>query len=82
MKASYPHSESTKKKRTLTRLLRDFLETEASGGVLMMAVTLLAIIFANIDGIDLLYQKFIDSPVQFGIGSYMLDLPLKIFILD
>ena len=74
--------KESKKNRTLKRLLTDFFETEASGGIIMMFVALLAIIFANLDGFSVLYDDFIHTPIAIGFGDTGLYLPLKNFVKD
>lgn len=77
-----PLSEEKKQRKTLRRLLKDFMETEASGGIIMMLVAFLAIIAANLDGFDVLYQDFVHTPVKLGLGDAYLKLPLKEFIKE
>jgi len=80
-----PHAsaEETKKQhKTLRRLLKDFLSTEASGGIIMMFAAFMAIIVANLDGFNVIYQDFIHTPVHIGIGDTALALPLKNFVKD
>lgn len=73
---------SSKERKTFTRFLRDFFETEASGGIIMMSVALIAIIVANMNGFDTAYEKFIHRDVRVGLGSFILDMPLKDFVKD
>ncbi len=68
--------------KRITRFLKDFLETEASGGIIMMFVALLAIIFANLDGFSHIYHEFIHTPIYFGFGDTVLDMPLKKGVKD
>jgi len=77
-----PKLEAEKVKRTLGRLLRDFIDTEASGGIIMMFVALLAIVTANLNGFDTLYHEFIYTPIKLSFGDIALHLPLKKFVKD
>ncbi len=68
--------------RSLPRLLADFFMTEASGGFIMLFAALLAIVLANVNGFDVLYQQFIHSPLHISFGNTLLDLPFKLFVQD
>ena len=78
------NSSTTTGKKTwaLNRVLKNFLETEASGGIIMMSVAFLAILFANLNGISSVYHEFIYSPISFGFGDLVLNLPFKKFVKD
>ncbi|MFT6072062.1 MAG: NhaA family Na+:H+ antiporter [Alphaproteobacteria bacterium] len=82
MTESAPLSEEKKQSRTLARLLKDFLDTEASGGIIMMFVALLAIVTANLNGFDAIYHDFIYTPISINFGDIALNLPLKKFVKD
>lgn len=71
-----------KKEVTIGRLLKDFFETEAAGGVIMVMAAILALIFANLPVLSDTYKTLIYTPVELSFGNLELSLPLKKFIKD
>lgn len=70
------------KPKTVARLVRDFLETEAAGGVIMLIFALLAVFLANISVTADAYKALLKTHVVLGIGDAGVDLPLKKFAKD
>ena len=75
-------TQDDKPKVTIGRLLKDFFETEAAGGVIMVMAAILALIFANIPLLADHYKMLIATPVELSFGNLELSLPLKKFIKD
>lgn len=61
----------------LSRLLKD----DSAGGILLVIVALIAIIFAN-SSYNHLYTGFLDIPVQVRIAELNLEKPLILWIND
>jgi NhaA family Na+:H+ antiporter len=58
-----------------------FMRYQASGGILLLIMTLLAIIFAN-SNLSYLYSSFLHSKVGVVIGSYNLKMSVEHFVND
>ncbi|KAB7898432.1 Na+/H+ antiporter NhaA [Rouxiella sp. S1S-2] len=65
----------------MTNLIRQFLRMEASGGIVLIAAAIVALIMANTSLSDV-YLDFLNMPVAVGIGSAGLDKPLLLWIND
>lgn len=65
----------------MTNLIRQFLRMEASGGIVLIAAAIVALIMAN-TSLSGLYLEFLNTPVSFGIGQHGLDKPLLLWIND
>jgi len=65
----------------VTNLIRQFLRMEASGGIVLIAAAIVALIMANTPLSDI-YLDFLNMPVKVGIGSAGLDKPLLLWIND
>ncbi|CAM3638858.1 Na+/H+ antiporter NhaA [Rouxiella silvae] len=65
----------------MTNLIRQFLRMEASGGIVLIAAAIVALIMANTPLSDI-YLDFLNMPVKVGIGSAGLDKPLLLWIND
>ena len=65
----------------ITEMVRDFLKMEASGGILLVLATALALILAN-TALGSAYQAFLDLPVAIKIGSFEIAKPLLLWIND
>lgn len=59
--------------------LRDFLRTESAGGILLVAATALALLWANVFDT---YDRFWDTPTVLGVGKHTLDLTLRYVVND
>jgi NhaA family Na+:H+ antiporter len=68
-------------KEKSTGFIADFFKLESSGGILLMASAVLAIIFANTP-LESLYEMLISTPVEIRIGALHLDKPLLLWIND
>ena len=66
---------------TFIRPLVDFLHTEAAGGVVLVAATLAALIWANSPW-DASYTALWDTRLVIGLGSHSLDLDLRSWVDD
>lgn len=71
-----------KHRRILPRFIADFFITEASGGFIMMFAAVLAMIVANMNGFDWVYQNFIQMPIHVSFGDVALHVPLRDFVKD
>ncbi|MEO6186926.1 MAG: Na+/H+ antiporter NhaA [Steroidobacteraceae bacterium] len=61
--------------------LQDFLRLEAAGGLLLMIAAVVALLVAN-SPLAAAYAAFLDLPVQFGFGGFLLAKPLLLWIND
>ena len=61
--------------------LRDFLQKESAGGILLMVAAALAVVVAN-SPLAELYRGWLDLPVVAGIGGAVIDKPLLLWIND
>ena len=65
----------------ITAPLKDFLQKESAGGIVLIFAALLALAVANsplLGG----YQSLLDTGVVVGIGSFVIDKPLLLWIND
>lgn len=69
------------KPKFLARRLNKFFETESSGGILMIATALLALIVAN-GATAQWYQSFVNIPISFGFGEKIATEPLRQWVKD
>ena len=68
--------------RPLERMIRpfqEFIHTEASGGILLLAMTALALGWAN-SPFAQSYRELWHAPVTAGIGPFVLSKPLELWI--
>jgi NhaA family Na+:H+ antiporter len=65
----------------VTNLIRQFLRMEASGGIVLIAAAVVALLMANTSLSDL-YLDFLNSPVSFSVGGVGLDKPLLLWVND
>ncbi len=61
--------------------IRNFLQMEAAGGILLMVAAVLALIVANSPA-DTLYAYFLDTPVEVRVGALEIAKPLILWIND
>jgi NhaA family Na+:H+ antiporter len=61
--------------------LQAFLKSDSSGGLVLMAAAVLALLVAN-SPLGGLYQRFLLLPVSMGVGGFLLDKPLFLWIND
>jgi NhaA family Na+:H+ antiporter len=59
----------------------EFIRHEAAGGMLLLAVAILAVVFANSPAAGL-YDAFLGTPVKVQVGALKLDKPLLLWIND
>lgn len=69
---------STRKPRIL---IRNFVQLEASGGIILMAAAALALVVAN-SPLTGAYQALLDMPVEIRVGPLELAKPLLLWIND
>ncbi|QII39676.1 Na+/H+ antiporter NhaA [Rouxiella badensis] len=65
----------------MTNLIRQFLRMEASGGIVLIAAAVVALLMAN-TSLSNLYLDFLNSPVSFSVGGVGLDKPLLLWVND
>ncbi|KZD12588.1 Na+/H+ antiporter NhaA [Oceanibaculum pacificum] len=61
--------------------LRDFLKTEAAGGIILLIAAVLALILVN-SPLGWLYNMLLDTPVEVRIGALVIAKPLLLWIND
>ena len=61
--------------------IREFLKLEASGAILLLAGTILGLIFAN-SSLVVFYNYFLDVPVAIQVGKLEIAKPLLLWIND
>ena len=62
-------------------MIRDFLKLEASGGILLILASVLALLFANSPAGGF-YVSFLDTPVAIKVGALEIAKPLLLWIND
>ena len=67
--------------QSITPLLRDFLQKESAGGIVLIFAALLALAVAN-SPLLAQYSALLDTGVIVGIGSFVIDKPLLLWIND
>jgi NhaA family Na+:H+ antiporter len=67
--------------KPITDTVKDFFKTDAASGMLLMAATLLAILFANTPLVSL-YDQLLSTHMEFSIGTFEIDKPLLLWIND
>ncbi len=65
----------------ITPLLRDFLQKESAGGIVLIFAAALALAVAN-SPLAANYVSLLDIPVVFAIDSFVIDKPLLLWIND
>lgn len=63
------------------RALKRFIDSEAKGGLILMATAVLALIFEN-SALAYLYDQLLTLPVSVNIGALSIDKPLLLWIND
>ena len=66
--------------KALTRI-QEFLKLEASAGLVLMAMALLAMLFAN-TALAPIYSGILDTNVRIGIASFEISKPALLWIND
>ncbi|MFK4002379.1 Na+/H+ antiporter NhaA [Qipengyuania sp. NPDC077563] len=67
--------------KAITPLLRDFLQKESAGGIVLIFAAALALAVAN-SPLAANYIALLDVPVVFAIDSFVIDKPLLLWIND
>ena len=67
--------------QSITPLLKDFLQKESAGGIVLIFAALLALAVAN-SPLLAQYSALLDTGVVVGIGSFVIDKPLLLWIND
>jgi len=61
--------------------IRDFLQNESAGGLLLVAATVIAMVVEN-SPLDFLYNALLETPVSIQVGALVLNKPLLLWIND
>ncbi|USD36008.1 MULTISPECIES: Na+/H+ antiporter NhaA [Ferrimonas] len=61
--------------------IKNFLNQQSSGGIILMLMVALAMIMAN-SPLDVVYDAFLNTPVQIRVGALDLDKPMLLWIND
>ena len=67
--------------RTIGPMLRDFLQKESAGGIVLIFAAALALAVAN-SPLATAYTALLDIPVVAAIGSFVIDKPMLLWIND
>ena len=67
--------------QSITPLLKDFLQKESAGGIVLIFAALLALAVAN-SPLLAHYSALLDTGVVVGIGGFVIDKPLLLWIND
>ncbi|QYJ06253.1 Na+/H+ antiporter NhaA [Qipengyuania flava] len=67
--------------KAIAPMLRDFLQKESAGGITLIVAAILALIVANSPLLDQ-YNALLGVPVVAGIGGFVIDKPLLLWIND
>ncbi len=62
--------------------IRRFLDLQAAGGILLLAASVAALLFANIPGLADWYQFFLDVPIEIKLGGLELHKNVLLIIND
>ncbi|MHC4091574.1 MAG: Na+/H+ antiporter NhaA [Planctomycetota bacterium] len=62
--------------------IRRFLELQAAGGILLLAASGVALLFANIPGLAGWYQYLLDVPIEIKLGGLELNKNVLLVIND
>ena len=73
--------ERTDNDSPLLATLREFLQLESAGGILLLATAVVAMLIAN-SPLAIYYDAFLDTPVAVQIGALAIDKPLLLWIND
>lgn len=65
----------------MTNIIRQFLRLEAAGGIILIAVAIVAMFMANTP-LDTLYHAFLNVPISAGVLGHVIDKPLEWWIND
>ncbi len=65
----------------VAKSVRDFLNLESAGGIVLMAATALAIAAANSSAVTM-YDSFLDAPVEVRVGAISVAKPALLWIND
>jgi NhaA family Na+:H+ antiporter len=66
---------------TVKGSVKEFFEFKASGGILLIAATALAMVVIN-SPLDSLYNAMLEVPVEIRVGDFQIDKPLLLWIND
>lgn len=77
----HPSEITSVRQGVLPRRIREFMETESSSGIVMIAFALLAVIAAN-SPFSALYKELVNSPITFGFQDSMATHALKDWVKD
>jgi Na+:H+ antiporter, NhaA family len=62
-------------------LIRDFVKFEGAGGVLLIVAAAIALVMDN-SALSPFYDRLLDTPVEFRIGTFQIAKPLLLWIND
>jgi len=62
--------------------IRWFLGLQAAGGILLLGATVLALLAANLPGLEALYQAFLELPIEIKLGALELKKNVLLVIND
>ncbi|HXY53665.1 MAG TPA: Na+/H+ antiporter NhaA [Nitrospirota bacterium] len=65
----------------MTDSVKEFLKLESAGGILLIGATILALVAAN-SPVVVLYNAFLDTPVEMRVGSIQVAKPALLWIND
>lgn len=65
----------------MTHIIRQFLRLEAAGGIILIAVAIVAMFMANTP-LHTLYHAFLNVPISVGVLGHVIDKPLAWWIND
>ncbi|MEZ5490068.1 MAG: Na+/H+ antiporter NhaA [Gammaproteobacteria bacterium] len=67
--------------KTVTKAVKEFFQFKASGGLLLIVATLLAMLVQN-SSLSPFYDAFLEIPVEIRFGDFYIDKPLLLWIND
>ena len=67
--------------RVIAPMLRDFMQKESAGGIVLIFAALAALLVAN-SPLYTSYQAWLDIPIIAGFGSFVIDKPLLLWVND
>ncbi|XUU60162.1 Na+/H+ antiporter NhaA [Erythrobacter sp. HA6-11] len=67
--------------KAIAPMLRDFMQKESAGGIVLIFAALAALVVANTP-LNTAYKAWLDIPIVAGFGGFVIDKPLLLWVND
>ncbi|NVE93856.1 Na+/H+ antiporter NhaA [Altererythrobacter lutimaris] len=67
--------------KAIAPMLRDFMQKESAGGIVLIFAALAALVVANTP-LNAAYKAWLDIPIVAGFGGFVIDKPLLLWVND